>query len=221
MFCLLFFKKLHTKSLKVFFIYTCLLFVFALSSFLIIKYVADWTFYYMVLRLYSIVEFSVIALFFYYVIKLPVIKKIILLLIAGFFLFASLDYLLAEKSQFNNHSNLISSLVLIVFIIYYFYEKMKIVVMYPLYQSIIFWICVAFLLLFTGTFFFFLLVSYSKDQVFKQQLAYIYSFVTIAKNILLCLALFATEHKEQVGDELHIPNHMDLDEFSLTNLKNS
>ncbi len=93
--------------------------------------------------------------------------------------------------------------------------------MYPLYQSIVFWICVAFFLLFTGTFFFFLLVSYSKDVVFKQQLVYIYSFVTITKNILLCLALFATENKEQTSDELHIPNHMDLDEFSLTNLKQS
>ncbi len=201
--------------------YTCLLFTFSLASFLVIKYADNWTLYYLVLRLYSIVEFSVIALFFYYVIKLPLIRKLILVLIALFFIFSSVDYFLAEKSQFNNHSNLISSLILIVFIIYYFYEKMKIVVMYPLYQSIIFWICVAFFLLFTGTFFFFLLVSYSKDLDFKQQLAYIYSFVTIAKNIILCLALLGIENKEQVSDELHIPNHMDLDEFSLTNLKKS
>lgn len=218
---MLFFKKLHTKSLKVFFVYTCLLFFFSLSSFLIVSYVKNFTLYYFVLRLYSILEFSVIAMFFYHVVKQPIIKKIILLLIALFFIFASFDYFLTEKSKFNNHSNLISSLVLIVFIIYYFYEKMKIVVMYPLYQSIVFWICVAFFLLFTGTFFFFLLVSYSKDVVFKQQLVYIYSFVTITKNILLCLALFATENKEQTSDELHIPNHMDLDEFSLTNLKKS
>ncbi|RYG18577.1 MAG: hypothetical protein EOO07_08665 [Chitinophagaceae bacterium] len=98
---------------------------------------------------------------------------------------------------------------------------MKIVVMYPLYQSIEFWICVAFFFLFTGTFFFFLLVSYNSDQKFKQQLAYIYSFVTITKNILLCLSLFATENKEQVNEELQIPTHMDLDEFSINNLKNT
>lgn len=217
----MFFKKLQTKSLKVFFVYTCLLFVFSLSSFLIIRFVNNWTLYYLVLRLYSIVEFTVIAMFFYHVIKVPLIKKAIVLIIGLFFIFASVDYLFADRSQFNNHSNLISSLVLIVFIIYYFYEKMKIVVMYPLYQSIVFWICVAFFLLFTGTFFFFLLVSYSKDQVFKQQLVYIYSFVTITKNILLCLSLLATENVEQTNDELHIPNHMDLDEFSLTNLKKS
>ena len=221
MFCVLFFNKLHTKSLKVFFIYTCLLFLFSIVSFFIISYPGTSLIYYLLLRLFSILEFSVIALFFYHVLKLPVAKKIILYLILLFFLFATLDYFFTEKSQFNNHSNLVSSLVLIVFIIYYFYEKMKIVVMYPLYQSIVFWICVAFFLLFTGTFFFFLLVSYSKDDEFKGQLSYIYSFVTITKNILLCLSLFATENKEQPSDELHIPNHMDLDEFSLTNLKKS
>ncbi len=220
-FCLLFFKKLHTKSLKVFFIYTCLLFFFALASFLIIKFIGNPTLYYFVLRLYSIVEFSVIAMFFFHVIKLPLGKKIILLLIGLFLVFASVDYLMSEKSQFNNHSNLISSLVLIVFIIYYFYEKMKIVVMYPLYQSIVFWISVAFFLLFTGTFFFFLLATYSRDQTFRNQLTYIYSIVTITKNILLCLSLFATENVEEKSDELQIPTHMDLDEFSLTNLKKS
>lgn len=177
--------------------------------------------YYLFLRIYSITEFSVIAWFFYYVIKLPLFRKLILISIPLFFVFAALDYFFTEKSLFNNHSNLLASLILILFIIYYFYEKMKIVVMYPLYQSIVFWVCVAYFLLFTGTFFFFLLVSYSTDQLFKQQLGYIYGFVTLTKNILLCLALFARENKEQVGDELHIPNHMDLDEFSFTNLKKS
>lgn len=220
-FCLLFFKKLHTKSLKVFFVYTCSLFCFSITSFTIINILGIGSLYYLIIRLYSIVEFSVIAMFFYYVIKHPFFRKLILVSIGLFLVFASVDYLATDKTVFNNHSNLIASLLLIIVIIYYFYEKMKIVVMYPLYQSIIFWISVAFFLLFTGTFFFFLLVSYSIDELFYEQLAFIYAFVTIAKNIILCLALFATENKEHTGDELHIPNHMDLDEFSLTNLKKS
>lgn len=173
------------------------------------------------LRLYSIAEFSIIAYFLYHIIKFPLFRKLILTSIPIFLIFSIVDYLMGPKVQFNNHSNLISSLLLIIFIIYYFYEKMKIVVMYPLYQSIVFWICVAFFLLFTGTFFFFLLVSYTSDQAFKFQLVYIYSFVTITKNILLCLSLFATENKEQANDELQIPTHMDLDEFSINNLKKS
>jgi len=97
---------------------------------------------------------------------------------------------------------------------------MKIVVMYPLYQSIIFWICVGFFLYFTGTFFFFLFIKSSDDKEFKILMNSIYGIVTITKNILLCLSLFATENIEKADDELHIPNDLDLDEFSLTNLKN-
>jgi hypothetical protein len=96
---------------------------------------------------------------------------------------------------------------------------MKTVVMYPLYQSAIFWICVGFFLYFTGTFFFFLFINSSKDPDFKRQMNMIYGIVTITKNILLCLSLFATENIEQSDDELHIPTEIDLDEFSLTNFK--
>jgi hypothetical protein len=49
----------------------------------------------------------------------------------------------------------------------------------------------------------------------------IYAFVTIVKNILLCVSLLASESTEQdENDELHIPSEIDLDEFSLTNFKN-
>lgn len=49
----------------------------------------------------------------------------------------------------------------------------------------------------------------------------IYSFVTISKNVLLSLALFANEPNEENNNELQIPTDLNLDEFSLTNLKKS
>ncbi len=98
---------------------------------------------------------------------------------------------------------------------------MKTVVMYPLYQSISFWICVGFFLYFTGTFFFILFINSSTDKEFRVLMNTIVRMVTITKNILLCLALLASESvEEEGGDELHIPTEIDLDEFSLTNLKN-
>ena len=48
----------------------------------------------------------------------------------------------------------------------------------------------------------------------------IYGIVTITKNVLLCLSLFANENIEESSDELHLPSEIDLDEFSLINLKN-
>ena len=49
----------------------------------------------------------------------------------------------------------------------------------------------------------------------------IYGMVTVVKNILLCLSLFANENVEQSDEELHIPSDLNLDEFSLTTQKNS
>lgn len=50
------------------------------------------------------------------------------------------------------------------------------------------------------------------------QLQLIYSLVTITKNIILSLALFANEPTENV-EELRIPDDLNLDEFTPTNPK--
>ena len=92
---------------------------------------------------------------------------------------------------------------------------MQTVVMYPLYQSISFWICVGLFLNFTGTFFFILFVKSSTDKEFKILMNTIYGLVTITKNILLCLSLFANEQQENIDDSLHIPSEINLDEFLL------
>ncbi len=96
---------------------------------------------------------------------------------------------------------------------------MKTVIIYPLYQSITFWICVGFFLYFTGNFFFFLFSNTSTDKSFVKQLNIIYSFVTITKNIILSLSLFVNEPNEVEDDELQIPTNINLDEFTLTNPK--
>ena len=219
-FCILFYKKLNTKALKVFFIYAILLCFFSSLSLLILKVIKDRTTYFFVIRLFNICEFTTIAIFIYHILKVDIARKIVLYTIPPFIIYAIVDYLLTEKNQFNNHSNVVSALLIILFIIYYFFEKMKTVVMYPLYQSISFWICVGLFLNFTGIFFFILFINSSTDKEFKILMNSIVGIVTLTKNILLCLSLFATENTEQEDDELHIPNDMDLGEFSLTNLKN-
>jgi hypothetical protein len=220
-FCILFYKKLNTKALKVFFIYAILLVLFSGISHFTLKVLKEKEFYFFVIRLFNICEFSIIVYFLHNIIKTNLIKKITLYIIPLFIVYAVIDYLSTDKSQFNNHSHLISALLLIILIIYFFYEKMKTVVMYPLYQSVTFWICVGFFLYFTGTFFFFLFIKSSQDPDFKRQMNFIYGIVTVTKNILLCLSLFANEHLENENETLNIPSEIDLDEFSLTNLKNS
>ncbi|MEO7446017.1 MAG: hypothetical protein ABIT96_00045 [Ferruginibacter sp.] len=43
----------------------------------------------------------------------------------------------------------------------------------------------------------------------------IYGLVTITKNIILSLALLASEYIEEENEELHIPKDLQLDEFTL------
>jgi hypothetical protein len=99
---------------------------------------------------------------------------------------------------------------------------MKTVVMYPLYQTISFWICVAFFLYFSGTFFYFLFSQSTLDPQFKKQMKLIYGLVTLSKNIILSFSLFVNEQEDNnIEDKLNLPNNINLDEISLFNLKNS
>lgn len=62
-----------------------------------------------------------------------------------------------------------------------------------------------------------LFVDSTKDKIVIKQLRVIYTIVTISKDILLCLALFAIERKEEDNGELRIPDEIDLDSFSPNN----
>lgn len=199
--------------------YAILLFTFSsLSLFTLAVYHAR-TLYLVGIRLFTVLEFSVIALFLANVLKSQIVKKIIYGIVPVFIVYAVINYLFLSSNKY--YPNLISALLLFTMIIYFFYEKMQTVVLYPLYQSITFWICVAFFLYFTGTFFFFLFINSSGDKEFIILMNSIYGIVTILKNILLCLAMLASEQLETDEDtELRIPTGIDLDEISLTQFKN-
>lgn len=123
---------------------------------------------------------------------------------------------------FDTTPSIVEFLILISFLVYFFYEKMQTVVSYPLYQNISFWIAVGLFIYFTGNFFYLVFIYSSNDVSFILQMKYIYSIVTISKNIILALALFGTEpdNADNNPDTLDLPSNLNLDEFSLTNLKN-
>lgn len=216
----MFFRKLNTKALKVFFVYTLLLAVCVISAFIAIQFFDRRDIYYYILRLFTICEFIIIVIFLTQLFKNKIVKKIALWTIAPYLIYTTITFFITNENV-SNFSNIFSALLLITLLIYFFYEKMKKVVMYPIYQSTTFWICVAFFLYFTGTFFFFIFIKSvdSMDTEFLTQMNIIYSVATMTKNIILCLALIANENVES-DDELHIPTEMNLDEFSHLNLKN-
>ncbi|RYY48631.1 MAG: hypothetical protein EOO06_09590 [Chitinophagaceae bacterium] len=212
-FCILFYKKLNTKALKVFFAYAVSLFSFTLLAFLSREVAQNSMSYFLLLRIFNIVEYTLIALFLRNVYQSTLFRRIVIFTIVPFIIFAVVDYIVTDKSQFNNHSTIVSSLLLILFIIYFFFEKMNTVVIYPLYQSISFWICVGLFLYFSGSFFFFLFIKAGEEKEFVILMNSIYAFVVILKNGLLSGALLASENSDS-NDSLQIPNDLDLDELS-------
>ena len=211
-FCILFYKKLNTKALKVFFIYTIVLASFAIIGTISLYLVKSKDLYLLTVKLYTLAEYILFAILLnnFYINKIA--KKIVLFSIIPFTIFCLINYYIT-KSSYSNYPLLIEFLSFIVFIIYFFYEKMKTVVSYPLYQSISFWICVGLFLYFTGNFFFLLFSSSSTDKNFTHQMKVIYSLVTITKNILLSFSFFATEFIESNEDSLNLPSELDLDSF--------
>lgn len=98
---------------------------------------------------------------------------------------------------------------------------MKTSVVMPVYQSITFWICVALFLYFTGNLFFIIFLNSSSNPTVIKELKAVYGIVIVIKDVLMCLAFFATEPKlEEVVEGMPLPNNIYLDDFPIDHLKN-
>ena len=105
----------------------------------------------------------------------------------------------------------------IIYILFFFYSKMRTVSEVPLYQTMSFWIFVAFFLYYTGNFFFFLIISSKQTLEIQQFLMFVYSGVTIFKNIILCSSFKFNEPKKIHNLNLSIPTELNLDDLSHIN----
>lgn len=170
--------------------YLSLLFVLFIPVFYF-KFITPNTEYRLIfLRIFLIVEFSLISLIFYYNIKRIFFKKITLYLIFPFILFSGYDYFITEKATFSYVPLVVECLILLVYILYFFYEKVQTYTTIPIYQNKIFWIGVAFTIYCAGNFFLFLYANnVTKNAEFLYYYTLIYSTFTILKNILLSIGI--------------------------------
>jgi hypothetical protein len=156
----------------------------------------SFTSYYIVTRLYNIIEYSLLAYLFFLYIKNKIVRKILISSIIPFATFALYDYFTANKPALPFLPLILEYLILLVFIIYFFFEVLQETVIEPIYHKSIFWISVAFILNFSGNFFLLLSSVNSFDnEAFRDTFTIIYSSVTILKNLLLCIAVNIKENK--------------------------
>ena len=211
MFCLFFHKKLLTKALRLFFVYVSILSVFSVFGALFL-YIGNKTNYYWAVRLYTITEYSLFSLFFVHIISNGLVKKFLKISIAPFILFGLINGWISNK-DFNIYPLIFEFIIFILVIIFYLFEIMNKELDLLLHKNIYFWISVGLFFYFSGNFFYMLLVEYSPGMTAegKSQLKIIYSAVTISKNLILGLSLFASVNPLKKSNDNLLPQDLDLD----------
>ena len=193
-FCIYFLQKNKHKDLKVFFIYTILLFL-SIVVLITLRYILhSYSTYLIYNRIYLITEFSLISYFFSYNIIDKKIKKIIQLLIFPFAIFSIYDYISTINQSFTYYPVVFECILFPIIIFLFLYEKMKYISKSPVYVSPGFWIAIAFLLYSTGNFFLFLFSKLLLQDLHNKSLYNnIYGFFTLLKDILLCIAIVVSK----------------------------
>lgn len=206
-FCIFYIKKINTKSLKVFFVYTFIQSVFSFWCIYAFYFLDSYGIYMLLLRAHLIIEYIIVGLFFFLIVKNKTIKSSLFFSIIPFLCYNFYDYFNNGSGLFGTLPTLIEFIVFIFIIIVYFFEKMNTTLDAFSQYSIHFWICVGLFVYFTGNFFYILLVENSKhsDQSIKNQLNVIYSSVTIVKNIILGLAFLNKENDEDSSPNIEFP----------------
>lgn len=213
---------MNSRGLKVFFIYALILAITSVLLLLFTNVYPNASYSVITVKVFTILEFIILSIFFYFLLDRTILKTIIKIILVGFLVFYFLYYFNVSVFKFDNFPSIISFLILISLIVYFFYEKMQTVVLYPLYQIPSFWIAVGLFIYFAGNFFVIVFVFSNSDPAYIVQSRVIYGIITFTKNIILALALFGTEpdNADNNPDTLDLPSNLNLDEFSLTNLKN-
>lgn len=194
--CLIYLKRITTREKKVFFLYTLLVAILVVVGFSLLYIYKSQFHYYLVVRVYNIIEYSILAYLFYLHITNKVVKQILLFSLIPYFILCIYDFIVAKEAALPFLPLIVEYFILLVFIIYFFFEVMQNVVIEPIYNKAIFWISVAFIINFSGNFFLFLYSKSSYDnESFKVQYTVIYTTVTVIKNLLLCIAIYIKERE--------------------------
>lgn len=211
-FGLYFLKKSDSKDLKVFFVYSAVLFL-SIVVLVTLRYgFKSYSAYLLYNRFYLVAEFALISQFFVHNIRNPKLKKSVYFLIFIFFVFSIFDYFTSINQPFTYYPLALECILFPFIILLFFYEKMKYSTKYAIYLSPAFWIAVAFLIFSTGNFFLFLFSKMLlQNPEYKKLYNDIYGTFTILKNILLCAAVIVAKNSTIKNDPSTINVNLELD----------
>lgn len=166
-------------------------------------------------RLFPIVEFFFLSRYYY--INYTYKNKLNLFIISNLiFTVVALTDLFINPGKKSFYLPLaFECLFFVLIILYYFYEMMKFIESTPIYRLPSFWISIAFLVYFSGTFFLYLsYYSVLNDPEFRKQYQIIYGSVAIIKNILLSIGVFVYKNISTFDRNSAIHPNVDLENFN-------
>lgn len=216
LFCILFIrrKRLNTKSLKVFFIYSIFQVITAISISFFVHYFKSYSGYLSILRSHLLLEFFFLSLFFYYLIENQFFRKVILILILPYVFYVVYDYMINGNLEFNYFPTALEFLIFIIYSIFYFFEVIQNhnLPVTPIYKNILFCISVGLFFYFTGNFFYILLVknSISAGINVQEMLIVIYSCISILKNFILGFSFFTNYSSPPPSSSISYPEELDI-----------
>ena len=195
--CSIFLKRIVTKGKKVFFLYTIVIAILVIVGFSLLYIYNSRENYILVVRVYNVIEYTLLAYFFSLYLKNKYISRILIFSSIGFLIFCISSFINTKTPEMPFVPASVEHILLLIFIIYYLFEVMQETVLEPIYQKAIFWISVAFIINSAGNFFLFLYSQNSyKDEIFQKQYIIIYATVTVIKNVLLCISILIKEKKD-------------------------
>ncbi len=211
-FCLLFYKRIVSKEIKVFFVYTIVLVLFLTISVTTIhvsnRYLA------VPVKFFSVLEFILLSFIYIFIFKSDKSKQFIVLSICLYIIYWLYNFHISKFDEFDFIPLVVECLFFTLLIVYYFYDIMQHNFTSPLYQLPSFWISVALLVYFSGNFFLFL---YSKSMMgtpdFDKQYTLFISPITIIKNVLLSIAIIVNKTQTTHTEHHKIPADLNLDNF--------
>ena len=207
---LIFFNKIKSTDVRVFFIYTLIIALFLCLSIYTRLLLKNINLQLIVNRISLVVEFILLSILYNFSLINKFKKWFFAISSILFLVYSSFDFIISKPGYFSFIPLVIECFFFLLVIIYFFYEKIQYNVSKPIYSSPLFWVSVAFLIYFSGNFFLFLFSnSMFKNQNFKIQYTLIYSSVTIIKNIFLCTAVIA--NRELVNQQQMEAKPIDID----------
>ena len=192
------FLILKKRETGLFFIFYCVL--YSLLADLIINPVIRSTSgnAFIPLRIYTIVEFTLVALFLKTVIKSVKVKKGIQISIFLFVIYAIIDLYISKSVSFDSIPSGVSCILTLLFSIYYLYEQIRDPNNLFLYSSPHFWIVVGLIIYFSGTFFVYIFSQSNYDNPeFKASFTVINASFIILRNLLFSIAFIIKPGKEE------------------------